>query len=167
MLVVGAGTIGLLVGLIAAARGIEVHLVARREPSAAFARSLGFEHVTPAAAVRGTTFDAVVDASNSADVPALAVDLVEPGGRVVWIGLAGRPSLVDSRRVALKDVTVIGILSGSPGLDGAIDLYASGRVDPAPLVAGTVGLDAVAGVLAGDREAGWGAGPKVHVDPRR
>ena len=37
-------------------------------------------------------WDAVIDASNSADLPALALDLVEPGRRVVYIGLAGTPS---------------------------------------------------------------------------
>ena len=46
-------------------------------------------------------------------------------------------------------------------------LYAGGRVDPEPLVAATVGLDQVAGVLAGGRPPGAGRGPKVQVDPRR
>ena len=109
---------------------------------------------------RGTppaeTFDAVIDASNAPDLPELAVDLVEPGGRVVWIGLAGEPSLVDSRRVALKDVTAVGILSGSLGIAGAIELYASGLVDPSPLVARVVGLEDVAAVLAGGRGGPWG-----------
>jgi hypothetical protein len=65
----------------------------------------------------------------------------------------------------LKDVTAVGILSGSPGLRGAIDQYASGVVDPTPLVAATVRLDRVADVLAGWRPPG-AAGPKIHVDPR-
>jgi threonine dehydrogenase-like Zn-dependent dehydrogenase len=167
LLVVGTGTIGLLVALMARARDIEVHLAARRDEAAAFATSLGFTHVWRTEAIPELPFDAVVDASNAADVPGLAVDLVEAGGRVVWIGLAGQPSRVDSRRVVLKDVTVIGILSGSPGLEGAIALYGSGVVDPAPLVAGVIGLDDVAGVLAGTRPPGSGAGPKIHVDPRR
>jgi 2-desacetyl-2-hydroxyethyl bacteriochlorophyllide A dehydrogenase len=167
LLVLGAGTIGLLVALMARARGVEVHLVARREGTVGFARSLGFEHVWRPDALPATTFDGVVDASNAVDLPALAIDLVEPGGRVVWIGLAGQPSPVDSRRVVLKDVTVVGILSGSPGLEGALALYASGAVDPTPLVAAVVGLDGVAGVLAGRRDPAWGDAPKVHVDPRR
>jgi len=84
------------------------------------------------------------------------VDLVEPGGRVVWIGLSGGPSLVDSRMVALKDVTAVGILSASPGLGGALQLFASGRVDPSPLVAAVIGLDEVADVLGGTRDRAWG-----------
>jgi len=167
LLVLGAGAIGLLVALMARAAGVEVHLLARREPSVQFAESLGFEHVWTAATLPSGPFHAVVDASNAAQLPALAVDLVEPGRRVVWIGLSGRPSLVDSRQVVFKDLTAIGILSASPGLPGALDLFATNLVDPAPLVAAVVGLDEVAGVLAGARDPAWGAAPKVHVDPRR
>jgi threonine dehydrogenase-like Zn-dependent dehydrogenase len=111
-------------------------------------------------------FDAVVDATYGADVPRAALDLVEPGGRVVLIGLASQPSVIDTRTLVLKDVTAVGILSASPGLAGAISQYASGAVDPRPLVAATVGLEQVSDVLAGRRPTGAGAGPKFHVDPR-
>jgi threonine dehydrogenase-like Zn-dependent dehydrogenase len=110
-------------------------------------------------------FDAVVDASNAASLPALALDLVEPSGRVVYIGLAGSPSLIDTRTVALKDVTAVGILSASPGLEATIAAYAAGVVDPRPLVAATVPLEQVGPVLAGRRPPGAGPGPKIHVDP--
>ena len=54
--------------------------------------------------------------------------------------------------MVLKDVTAVGILSASPALDGVIEHYAAGSVDPGPLVAATVGLDQV-GVLASS--PGW------------
>ncbi|NQW73848.1 MAG: alcohol dehydrogenase, partial [Actinobacteria bacterium] len=111
-------------------------------------------------------FDAVIDASNAPSLPALAVDLVEPGKRVVFVGLAGSHSHVDSRRLALKDVTAVGVLSASPGMAGTIERFASGAVDPRPLVSATVGLDGVAAVLAGDRPVGASLGPKTLVDPR-
>ena len=111
-------------------------------------------------------FDAVIDASNAPALPALALDLVEPGKRVVYIGLADTPSAIDTRTMALKDVTAVGILSGSPGLSGAIEAYASGAVDPRPLVAATVGLAHVGDVLAGWRPSDAGSAPKIHVDPR-
>jgi len=167
LLVLGAGAIGLLVAQLAVAAGAEVHLMGRSERSLAFARSLGFEHVWARETRPAMPFDAVVDASNAADLPALAVDLVEPGGRVVFIGLSGVPSLVDTRQIALKDVTAVGVLSGSGGLAGAIEAFASGAVDPRPLVAATVGLDEVASVLDGERQPAWGDAPKIHVDPRR
>jgi threonine dehydrogenase-like Zn-dependent dehydrogenase len=110
-------------------------------------------------------FDAVVDATNAVDVPAAALRLVEPGGRVVYVGLAGRPSTIDTRTLVLEDVTAVGILSASPGLDATIEAYATGAVDPRPLVAATLGLDQVGPVLAGERPAGAATGPKIHIDP--
>jgi threonine dehydrogenase-like Zn-dependent dehydrogenase len=97
--------------------------------------------------------------------PALAVELVEPAGRVVYVGLAGSPSLIDTRDMVLKDITAVGILSASPGFEQTIEAYASGAVDPRPLVAATVGLEQVGPILAGERVAGAGPGPKIHVDP--
>jgi D-arabinose 1-dehydrogenase-like Zn-dependent alcohol dehydrogenase len=152
--------------MFARATGAEVHLLGRSEPSLEFARSLGFEHTWTEETLPELGFDAVVDASNAAHLPALALDLVEPAGRVVYIGLAGSPSTIDTRTLALKDVTAVGILSASPGLDATIEAYASGTAEPRPLVAATVGLDQVGGVLAGERPAGAGPGPKIHVDPR-
>ncbi len=166
LLVLGPGTIGLLCALLAAADGVEAHLLGVTPASLEFARSLGFPAWT-AESLPALRYDAVVDASNAASSPARAVSLVEPGGRVVFIGIAGEPSLLDSRSLVLRDVTAVGVLSGSGGLDGAIARYASGAVDPRPLVAATVGLEDVADVLAGRRRAEWGAAPKVHVDPRR
>ena len=43
---------------------------------------------------------------------------------MVYVGLAGTPSLIDTRTLVLKDVTAVGILSASPGLDGTIEHYA-------------------------------------------
>jgi len=85
---------------------------------------------------------------------------------VVYIGLAGEPSLVDTRQLALKDVTAVGVLSASPALDDTIDAFASGAVDPRPLVAAVVPLDRTADVLSGWRPADAGPGPKIHIDPR-
>jgi len=167
LLVLGPGTIGLLVARIAAAEGIEVHLLGRSERSRTFARGLGFERVWTADTLPDLPWDAVVDASNAPELPALALDLVEPGRRVVYIGLAGRPSLIDTRTMALKDVTAVGVLSASGGLEGIVDLYASGAVDPLPLIGATVSLDDLADVLAGRRHPDWGHAPKIHVDPRR
>jgi threonine dehydrogenase-like Zn-dependent dehydrogenase len=166
VLVLGPGTIGLMVAMFARAAGAEVHLLGDRDRSLAFARSLGFTGAWLAEELPDVPFDAVVDASNAAHLPARALELVEPAGRVVYIGLAGRPSTIDTRTLVLKDVTAVGVLSASPGLDATIAAYAAGAVDPRPLVAATVGLDDVAAVLAGQRPAGAGPGPKIHVDPR-
>jgi threonine dehydrogenase-like Zn-dependent dehydrogenase len=167
LLVLGPGAIGLLAAQIAAAQGAEVHLLGRSSTSLGFAASIGFGNVWTRDALPDLPWDAVIDASNATVLPALAAGLVEPGRRVVYVGLAGEPSLLDTRTLALKDVTAVGVLSASGGFASTVELYASGAVDPRPLVAATVGLDDVAAVLAGDRRPDWGTAPKIHVDPRR
>ena len=166
VLVAGPGTIGLLTALFLRAGGAEVHLLGVVAPSLAFARALGFEHTWESADLPDLAFDAVVDATNAADLPERALDLVEPGGRVVLIGLAGRPSAFDSRTLVFKDVTAVGILSASPALADTVAALAEGVIDPRPLVAATVGLDQTAAILRGERPADAGPGPKIHIDPR-
>ena len=161
LLVLGPGTIGLLVALFAQAQGAEVHLLGLTTPSLGYARTLGFDGVWAAEDLPDLPFDAVIDASNAPSLPARALDLVEPSKRVVYVGLAVSPSLADTRNLVLKDVTAVGILSASPGLAGTIDLYASGSVDPRPLVAATVGLDGVGAILAGERPPGAGRSSRI------
>jgi threonine dehydrogenase-like Zn-dependent dehydrogenase len=166
LLVLGPGTIGLLAAMMGAALGAEVHLVGLSSTSIEFATSIGFSDVWTHETLPDLPYDAVIDASNAAALPALAVDLVEPGRRVVYIGLAGEPSLLDTRALALKDVTAVGILGGSDAIGRTIELYASGAIDPRPLIAATVGLEDITAVLAGQRRPEWGGAPKIHVDPR-
>jgi threonine dehydrogenase-like Zn-dependent dehydrogenase len=165
LLIWGSGTIGLLAALFALNRDVEVHVAGRDATTLALAHTLGVHGAWPAERLPSQPYDAVIDATNAAQVPSFALDLVEPGRRVVFIGIAGAPSTVDTRTLVLKEVTAVGLLSGSPGLAGAIEYYASGRVDPTPLVAATVGLDRVADVLAGRPIPAAGPGPKVHIDP--
>jgi threonine dehydrogenase-like Zn-dependent dehydrogenase len=159
LLVLGPGTIGLLAALIARAQGAEVHVLGQ---TVGFARSIGLPNAWTAADLPALRWDAIIDASNAAALPGLALDLIEPGRRVVYIGIAGQPSLVDTRRLVLKDVTAVGILSASGGLAGTIDLYASGAVDPRPLVGATVDLDRAGEMLSGSLRT---PAPKIHVRP--
>ena len=166
VLVLGPGTIGLLAAMFALADGAEVHVLGLTRPSLDFAAALGVHGAWTEADLPLLPFDAVIDASNAPGLPAKALDLVEPGKRVVYVGVAGHPSLVDTRSLVLKDVTAVGILGASAGLPGTIERYADGSVDPRPLVAATVGLADVGRVLGGWRPGGAGPGPKVQVDPR-
>ena len=166
VLILGPGTIGLLAAQFALARQAEVHVLGRSERSLEFARTLGVHGAWTAGSLPALSFDAVIDASTAPGLPARALDLVEPGRRVVYIGLAASASRIDTRTMVLKDVTAVGILGGSHGLADAIEQFASGAVDPRPLVAATVGLGGLGEVLAGSRPEGSGPGPKIQVDPR-
>ncbi|GAA1486718.1 zinc-dependent alcohol dehydrogenase [Brachybacterium fresconis] len=167
VLIMGPGTIGLLCALFARASGAEVHLLGLAGPGLEFARSLGLAHVWTQETLPDLPVDAIIDAAPSAELPPWALSRVEPGGRVVLIGLAEEPSRIDTRDLVLGDLTVVGVLSASPALEETIAAYADGSVDPRPLIAATIGLDEVAGVLAGARPDGAGAGPKIHIDPQR
>ena len=137
----GPGTIGLLTAMFIRATGVEVHLMGRTHIELDFARSLGFDHVWNEGNLPALPFDAIIDASNASHLPALALNLVEPAGRVVYIGLASTPSVIDTRTMVFKDVSTIGVLSGSPTIDATIRSFAEGSIDPRPLVAATLSLE--------------------------
>jgi threonine dehydrogenase-like Zn-dependent dehydrogenase len=165
LLIFGPGTIGLLCALIAKSRGIDVHLVGIEEKSLTFARQFGFAGVHHINAIPQISIHAVIDATFNNEIPALALELLEPGRTVVYIGIAGIPSMIDSRTLVLKDLTAVGILSGSPGNAGAIKLLSTGVIDPRPLIASVVSLEESAEVLAGKRPGAIGDGPKIHIKP--
>jgi 2-desacetyl-2-hydroxyethyl bacteriochlorophyllide A dehydrogenase len=169
ILVCGPGTIGLLTAAFAAAAGAEVHVLAEDRNRAELASRFGVSSYWTGDCLPSVTYDAVVDCTDDHRVPAAALRLVEPAGRLVFIGISGRPSLIDSRDLVLGDITAVGILGASAGLAAAIAHYADGRVDPSDLVRATVGLDRAAEALAGRLGAGAGAGTgtgtKIHIDP--
>ena len=163
--VFGPGTIGLLAASFAAALGAEVHVIGRSPAGLDLARTLGLT-AWNLADLPKMRFDSVIDGTDGAEIPSAAIDLVEPGGRVICVGLAGQPSLIDTRTLVVKDLTLAGHLSGSPAMAATISAYADGSVDPAPLVAATVGLDRAPDVIAGWRPDDARPGPKIHIDPR-
>ena len=165
LVIFGPGTIGILAALIAHQRGIEVHLVGVEEKSLAFAQQFGFAGVHQLHAIPRLEIHAIIDATFSEEIPALALELIEPGRSVVFIGISGNPSLIDSRTITLKDLKIRGILSASPGLVGAIELLSKEIIDPRPLIAGVVTLEDSSDVLNGIRKKVEGAGPKIHIQP--
>jgi threonine dehydrogenase-like Zn-dependent dehydrogenase len=167
VLVLGPGNIGLLSAQFAIAAGAEVHVVGIDDASLDLARSIGVTGAWIKEELPSLVWDAVIDATTSAEMPQFAFDIVEPGRTVVLIGVSITPSRVDSRRVVHKELAVHGILGGTAGLAPAIEAYASGAVDPRPLVAAVVGLDDVANVFAGSFDYPAGTGTKILVDPHR
>ncbi len=162
----GGGTLGLLALQFALAAGIVVDIVDPRPTARSLALELGAREALASGDALSAGYDAMIDMSVGAEVPARAIELVEPTGRIVLVGLAPTPSMLDTRRAVLRDVTVIGILAASAGLERAIELLAGGRIRVEPLVAATVGLDDVAEVLDGRMASPSGA-PKFLVDPAR
>ena len=169
LLILGAGTIGLLAAQFALVKNFEVHIAGNRKSSLELARDLGVTrtyHLDEISTDSNREFDAVIDASSIESMPKLALQKVLPGGKVVLIGLSATSSLIDTRDSVLQDVTMVGILSASPGLPGAINYFASGEVNPEKLISEVIGLSEVADRLQGNRGKAAKNGPKIHVDPR-
>lgn len=164
VLVCGPGTIGLLTAAFARASGAEVHVMAPDRGREKLASAFGAVAYWTAADPPRMTYDAVIDCTDDHQMPATALALAEPAGRLVFIGISGVPSPIDSRDLVLGDLTAVGILGASAGLAPAIEHYAEGRVDPSGIVQVTVGLDRAAEALAG--QVSTGAGTKIHIDPR-
>jgi threonine dehydrogenase-like Zn-dependent dehydrogenase len=166
-LIIGPGAIGILAALFARELGSDVHVLGRStaNPKVTAAKERGFT-VWGMDEPPNQRFWSVIEASGGSSAPALAVDLVEPGGTIAFVGLSARPSTVDSRDLVLKDITAIGLLGGSSAIEETIHYYATGAVDPHPLVERVIGLDEV-GEALGASQLGSAGRPKVHVDPRQ
>ena len=170
LLVLGPGTIGLLVAQIAARRRAPRCTCSAVSDAVAGLRPLARLRATrgPAATLPALRYDAVIDASNAADAAGAR--------RSTWSSPAAGWSTSDSpaspslrrhphaRAQGRHRGRRPQRLRRAGRRDRAVRL---GPVDPRPLVAATVGLDEVAEVLAGHRPAAWGAAPKVHVVPYR
>jgi L-iditol 2-dehydrogenase len=78
----------------------------------------------------GERAEYVIDAVGSAETKLLALDLVEPGGMVVWVGLHEDLISLNSYAVTLGQKCVAGSYSGSLNdLKQAVELLASGGFD--------------------------------------
>lgn len=164
VLILGAQALGLLVALFARATGIDTHILEPDHGRAAFARSLDFPCSTEESTLPVREWNAVIDVSNTADLPAVALRLVEPGRTFVQLGLSGPASRVDARAIVLNDLTAVGIASATAGFVPAIEQYASGVVDPGVLVRETTSLAQVPALLAQWPTAAAALAPKVVVE---
>jgi 2-desacetyl-2-hydroxyethyl bacteriochlorophyllide A dehydrogenase len=164
ILVWGPGTIGLLTAAFVRAAGAEVHVLALDSGNQKLAAKFGVSQYWTAEDPPPGSYDAVIDCTGDHAVPSSALTLVEPAGRVVYIGISPEPSHIDTRDLALNDLTAVGILGASAGLATAIEHYADGRVVPGDLAQVVVGLEGAVQALAGrcDPEPGI----KIHIDPR-
>ena len=146
VLVIGAGTIGLMALQVAKAMGaLRLACADTNERRLKVAHSLGAEPVlNPArgdlvAAVReftrGRGADVVVDAVGASATRRAAVAASRPGGEVVWIGLHEDATEVSGFDVVLGERRISGSYAVTPrDLQAAIGLFAHGKIEIAPWV---------------------------------
>ncbi|GAA1395177.1 alcohol dehydrogenase catalytic domain-containing protein [Kitasatospora putterlickiae] len=167
VVVLGTGTIGLLavqlaarlgesvdaVGIDPAGRRLALHCGARR--------ALSPEQVRAEGAAR---YSLAVEASGAVQAFALGLDLLEPGGRLAVIGVAGGPCPgFDPGQLALRGLELIGIRHGLDHYDRTLRLFRDGVLTAEPLIAAV--LPPSAGPEAFRMLAGGRSGPpKVLLD---
>ena len=143
VVVVGGGPVGVLVAVVAAARGAQVLVI---EPDAyrrGIIEGLGFAVVDPAddvaAAVavhtEGAGADVSFEVSGSQPGLTTAVEVLRPRGRLVAIGIHTEPRLVDLKRVFWKELEILGArVYDRSDYEGAIALVAAHKIPADALI---------------------------------
>jgi L-iditol 2-dehydrogenase len=175
IVVLGAGTIGLVTILAAKAAGAGEIIVADLEDvRLTMATKLGATRTINAAKektvevvmdlTRGSGTDVVFETAGSIPTTQQTIDLVKRGGRIVWVGLAGEDIFPMPILTAIaKEVDIMGIFRYANVYPSAIQLVSTGRIDVAPLVTHHFSLDNVREALETAYERRDGA-VKVMVD---
>jgi 2-desacetyl-2-hydroxyethyl bacteriochlorophyllide A dehydrogenase len=146
-LVVGAGPVGLLMALVARAIGADVTVVELSEYRRGIAEEFGLRAVAPDA------FADSVDPDEDPDVafevtgvgPGLetAYRALTPGGRLVVVGIHPEPRPIDLQSLFQREVEIIGArLYTREDFEEAVELVASGRIDPTALISEVVNMEA-------------------------
>lgn len=164
-LVVGVGTMGLLLVQLLARAGLSVTAVDRVPDKLELAARTGATRTaTDLADLDGEQFDAVVDVTGVAPVIEQGLDSVRRGGRFLVFGVAPAEARValSPFRVYNDEITVVGSMAVLHSFGTALDLIADGSIDTEGLVTHRFPLDGYEEALATVR---GGTGVKVHVLP--
>jgi 2-desacetyl-2-hydroxyethyl bacteriochlorophyllide A dehydrogenase len=165
MLVVGTGTMGLLLIQLLAGAGARVTAVDRVASKLDLAAKLGARHTaTSIADLDGELYDAVVDVTGAPAAIEEGLDAVRRGGRFLVFGVANADArvAVSPFRIYNDEITVVGSMAVLHSFGTALDLIAQGAVTTAGLVSHRLPLDAYPQALDVVRQ---GQGVKVHVHP--
>lgn len=164
-LVVGAGTMGLIMQQLLQRAGAEVTVVDRNTARLGRATELGARAVAgDVAELDGERFDAAADCSGAVPAIEAAFDSLRRGGRLLVFGVAPEQARValSPFRIYNDEITVVGSMAVLHSFGPALDLVASGAIDTAPLLTHTLPLEQYPEALDLMRS---GAGLKVQVLP--
>lgn len=133
VLVIGAGAIGLLTGLILRHKGV-LHLqLAETNPlRRSTAEAAGLSTFDPREETPPTDgFEAVFDCVGSAPTRDMAVRFIRPGGAIMHLGLQDNEGGLDTRAITLKEVAFLGAYTyTSTDLRATVDLLDSQALGP-------------------------------------
>jgi 2-desacetyl-2-hydroxyethyl bacteriochlorophyllide A dehydrogenase len=166
VVVVGAGTMGLLLlQLLLHAGSGPVAVVDRVTDRLDVARKLGAaQAVSDAGALDGARFDIAVDATGVPEAIETAIGLLDRGGRMLVFGVSPAQAAihVSPFRVYNDELTIVGSMAILRSFGQAVDLLASGAVDPRPLLGEPLPLEQFGEAVNRVRA---GQGIKWHIRP--
>ncbi|MFD9960438.1 zinc-dependent alcohol dehydrogenase family protein [Amycolatopsis sp. NPDC058986] len=164
-LVVGAGTMGLIMQQLLQRAGARVTVVDRNADRLPRATRLGAEAVaSDVAELNSEKFDAAADCTGAAPAIEAAFDSLRRGGRLLIFGVAPAEARValSPFRIYNDEITVVGSMAVLNSFGTALDLVANGAVDTGALLTDTLPLERYPEALDLMRS---GAGLKVQVLP--
>lgn len=154
VLVLGAGPIGLLTGLVLRHRGVRNAVVCSRNPARGErAAALGLSTIPIEEVPDASGADAPACVFECAGTPAaaqLAVEILRPLGRLLLVGLSLSPLDLAAPPIVLKELEIRGVIAYRRAqFQAAIDMLAAGAIPVEDLISDVVAL--------GDAEAAFQA----------
>ena len=164
VLVIGAGPIGLAVTLFARLGGAREVVVSEIAPARrALAARLGAGVIDPAME-KPAAADVIFECVGVAGVLRQCMDIAPLRGTIVVVGVCRGEDTILPRVAIRKELTLRFVLGYDRAEFAAVlDLMASGRIDPSPLVTGVIGLDALPAMFEALRKPS--AHAKVLIGP--
>ncbi len=146
VLIIGGGTVGLMLLQVARLKTEEVALVEPSHAKRQIGLKLGARWVTdPSTTCKLSRqigpFDVVFEAVGKPDTLQNALDMVSKGGRVVVVGLHTEEANVDPLKMMYEEVSLLGTFANQGDFPEAIELLAEGRVKAEPLISRVFSLE--------------------------
>lgn len=164
VLVIGAGPIGLAVTMFAQLAGAKQVVVSeiaagRRAKAAA----IGAKVVDPATE-KPEPAEIIFECVGVPGLLGQCIDLATLRGSIVVVGVCRGEDTIFPRVALRKELSIRFVLGYTKDeFAMVLDMLASGRIDPAPLITGTIGLDELPAMFEALRKPGNHA--KVLIDP--
>jgi threonine dehydrogenase-like Zn-dependent dehydrogenase len=131
--VIGDGKLGLLCAQVVALTGAPTLLIGKHDEKLRIAERRGIETSTPKeAAKRARVFDVVVEASGAAGGFKLALDLLQPKGKLVLKSTFHGSTEIDAARIVVDEISIVGSRCGR--FEPALDLLQKKAVDVDSLI---------------------------------
>jgi (R,R)-butanediol dehydrogenase/meso-butanediol dehydrogenase/diacetyl reductase len=171
VLVIGAGPIGVLTGLVAASRGARVLISEPHPVRRALAGELGLEALEPGNALvdevatqtDGTMSDVVFDCAAYPPLTSQLSALARERGSIVLVALYSKPATLDLHALTFAEQMLLGSRVYTPSdLVSAVGEIESGHLGLSRLPLMVFGLDQVSGAVDAARQ---GAAMKIAVNP--